>query len=79
MFYATRAIETGICTGYNYSIRFTVQKLIINRAKEGVLMERFFVSAFGGALSFLVGGWGLLLTVLLILNILDFVTGMAAN
>ena len=42
-------------------------------------MERFFVSAFGGALSFLVGGWGLLLTVLLILNILDFVTGMAAN
>ena len=42
-------------------------------------MERFFVSAIGGALSFLIGGWGLLLTVLLVLNALDFITGMAAN
>ncbi|MFJ7665611.1 holin family protein [Lysinibacillus sp. NPDC097195] len=42
-------------------------------------MERFFVSVFGGALSFLIGGWGLLLTVLLVFNILDFLTGMAAN
>lgn len=42
-------------------------------------MERFFVSIVGGAFSFLIGGWGLLLTVLLILNALDFITGMAAN
>ena len=33
----------------------------------------------GGAISWLVGGWGLLLTVLLLLNTLDFLTGMAAN
>jgi len=53
--------------------------LFIKRAKDGVIMERFFVSVFGGALSFLIGGWGLLLTVLLVFNILDFLTGMAAN
>lgn len=50
-----------------------------NWAEEGVYMERFFVSVLGGALSFLVGGWGLLLTVLLVFNGLDLLTGMAAN
>lgn len=37
------------------------------------------ISLIGGAVSWLVGGWGLLLTVLLILNAMDFITGMAAN
>lgn len=37
------------------------------------------VTTIGGTISWLVGGWGLLLTVLLILNALDFITGMAAN
>ncbi|WP_042352245.1 phage holin family protein [Bacillus massiliigorillae] len=42
-------------------------------------MEKFFVSTIGGFFSWLIGGWSLLLTVLLILNVLDFLTGMAAN
>ncbi|MEC1744095.1 phage holin family protein [Schinkia azotoformans] len=42
-------------------------------------MEKFFISSIGGFLSWLVGGWSLLLTVLLILNVFDFGTGMAAN
>jgi len=45
-------------------------------------MENFIkptISFVGGIISWLVGGWGLLLTVLLILNILDFITGTAAN
>ena len=37
------------------------------------------ISTIGAVISWLVGGWGLLLTVLLILNILDFITGMAAS
>ena len=37
------------------------------------------LSVAGGVISWLVGGWGLLLTVLLIFNALDFITGMAAN
>lgn len=37
------------------------------------------VSVVGGTISWLVGGWGLLLTVLLILNVIDFLSGMAAN
>ena len=51
-----------------------------NRAEDGgVCMERFFVSVVGGALSFLIGGWCLLLTVLLVLNALDLITGISAN
>ena len=42
-------------------------------------MEKFITSTIGAAISFLIGGWGLLLTVLLIFNLLDFLTGMAAN
>lgn len=42
-------------------------------------MEKFFISTIGGFLSWLIGGWSLLLTVLFILNIFDFMTGMAAN
>lgn len=42
-------------------------------------MEKFFISSIGGFLSWLVGGWSLLLTVLLILNVFDFGRGMAAN
>lgn len=37
------------------------------------------ISVAGGFLSWLVGGWSLLLTVLLLLNIFDYVTGVAAN
>lgn len=37
------------------------------------------ISTIGAVISWLVGGWELLLTVLLILNVLDFITGMAAN
>lgn len=37
------------------------------------------VTTVGGVISWLVGGWGLLLTVLLIFNALDFITGMMAN
>lgn len=37
------------------------------------------ITTVGGVISWLVGGWGLLLTVLLILNVIDFMTGMAAN
>lgn len=37
------------------------------------------LSVVGGVISWFVGGWGLLLTVLLIFNVLDFLTGMAAN
>lgn len=37
------------------------------------------VTTVGGVISWLVGGWGLLLTVLLIFNVLDFITGMMAN
>ena len=40
---------------------------------------QFITATVGGAISFLVGGWGMLLTVLLILNAIDFITGMAAN
>lgn len=45
-------------------------------------MEQIFkysMGAIGAVISWLVGGWGLLLTVLLILNAIDFLTGMAAN
>ena len=42
-------------------------------------MEKIFISTIGGFLSWLIGGWSLLLTVLLILNVFDFITGMAAN
>lgn len=42
-------------------------------------MGKFFISTIGGFLSWLIGGWSLLLTVLLILNIFDFMTGTAAN
>ena len=37
------------------------------------------VTSLGAVISWLVGGWSLLLTVLLIFNALDFITGMAAN
>lgn len=37
------------------------------------------VSTIGGFLSWLFGGWSLLLTTLLILNIFDYATGVAAN
>lgn len=45
-------------------------------------MDNIIKSVFavvGGTISWLIGGWGLLLTVLLIFNFLDFITGMAAN
>jgi toxin secretion/phage lysis holin len=38
-----------------------------------------FLAAVGGVIGWLVGGWSILLTSLLILNTLDFGTGMAAN
>lgn len=41
-------------------------------------MEKFILSTIGGFLSWLIGGWSLLLTVLLVLNVFDFITGMAA-
>lgn len=37
------------------------------------------ISIIGGFLSWLFGGWSLLLTVLLFLNVFDYITGMAAN
>lgn len=40
---------------------------------------KFLLSTVGGVVSWLVGGWGLLMTVLLILNAVDLLTGMAAN
>ncbi|KMY49252.1 phage holin family protein [Peribacillus loiseleuriae] len=42
-------------------------------------MEKAIFSTAFGFLSWLIGGWSLLLTVLLILNFLDFITGMAAS
>ncbi|USK85742.1 phage holin family protein [Peribacillus asahii] len=45
-------------------------------------MENFFqitIATIGGLIGWLVGGWSVLLTVLLILNTFDFITGMAAN
>lgn len=45
-------------------------------------MDKWFqtiISVAGGFLSWLVGGWSLLLTVLLLLNIFDYITGVAAN
>lgn len=40
---------------------------------------KFLLSTVGGVVSWLVGGWGLLMTVLLILNAIDFLSGIAAN
>ena len=37
------------------------------------------ITTLGGVISWMVGGWGLLLTVLLVFNALDFLTGMAAS
>lgn len=37
------------------------------------------LATVGGLIAWLVGGWSILLTVLLILNLLDFISGMAAN
>jgi len=37
------------------------------------------IAVVGGVIGWLVGGWSVLLTVLLILNALDFFSGMAAN
>lgn len=37
------------------------------------------IAVIGGIISWLVGGWSILLTVLFILNVLDFLSGMAAN
>lgn len=42
-------------------------------------MEKFLTSTVVGFFSWLIGGWSLLLTVLLILNVFDFITGTAAN
>lgn len=42
-------------------------------------LNQTIISVAGGFLSWLVGGWSLLLTVLLLLNIFDYVTGVAAN
>lgn len=42
-------------------------------------ISKYLVTTVGGAVSWLVGGWELLMTVLLILNAIDFFTGMAAN
>ncbi|WP_342535422.1 phage holin family protein [Lysinibacillus sp. FSL K6-1151] len=40
---------------------------------------KFLLSTVGGVVSWFAGGWGLLMTVLLILNVIDFLSGMAAN
>ncbi|WP_036125440.1 phage holin family protein, partial [Lysinibacillus sphaericus] len=40
---------------------------------------KFLLSTVGGVVSWFVGGWGLLMTALLILNVIDFLSGMAAN
>lgn len=40
---------------------------------------KFLLSTVGGVVSWLVGSWGLLMTVLLILNAIDFLSGIAAN
>lgn len=37
------------------------------------------ISIVGGVISYFLGGWSILLTTLLFLNIFDYVTGMAAN
>lgn len=37
------------------------------------------ISIVGGIVSYFLGGWSLLLTTLLVLNIFDYATGMAAN
>ena len=37
------------------------------------------ISVAGGVISYLLGGWGVLLTALLLLNVFDYATGMAAN
>lgn len=37
------------------------------------------ISIIGGIVSYFLGGWSLLLTTLLVLNIFDYATGMAAN
>lgn len=37
------------------------------------------LAAIGGVIGWLVGGWSILLTALLILNAFDFLSGMAAN
>lgn len=45
-------------------------------------METIFkmlITTVGGVISWMVGGWGLLLTVLLIFNVLDYITGTMAN
>ena len=40
---------------------------------------KFLLSTVGGVVSWLVGGWGVLMTVLLILNGIEFLSGMAAD
>lgn len=42
-------------------------------------MEKFFTLTIAGFFAWAIGGWTVLLTILLILNIVDFVTGMAAS
>lgn len=37
------------------------------------------ISIIGGVVSYFLGGWSILLTTLLFLNVFDYVTGMAAN
>lgn len=37
------------------------------------------ISIIGGIVSYFLGGWSVLLTLLLFLNVFDYVTGMAAN
>lgn len=41
-------------------------------------MEKFIIVTLGGFLSWIIGGWSILLTVLFILNFLDYVTGVSA-
>jgi len=56
--------------------------IFIKKGKGRGQMEQTFkysISAVGGVVSWLVGGWSLLMTVLLILNAIDFFSGMAAN
>ena len=49
---------------------------------EVLMMEQILktaISIVGGVISYFLGGWSILLTTLLFLNIFDYVTGMAAN